>query len=232
MRNILNCKTNSSKKCMKCQKGSLPIESFARGRQIQTPQQAVTTLLVSSSYCSADQSDPNHLTNNKGEEGKKTIVADEKIFHFHLPIHFILHFTSPQHLLCKAFLVFFHHKEPRGFFLMARGPSSIWPRFSHIQIPLFPRVFFSSVMNLQLLRLSSQEYSFLIYLPQKNTVKIILKALIKCYITRQLASMQILVHAVAVLIPEPLLFSVSLHHATVWQCRHTLRLIRNSCLHT
>lgn len=94
MRNILNCKTNSSRKCVKCQKGSLLIESFAGEKQIQTPQQAVTTLLLSSSYCSVDQSDPNHLTNNR-EEGIKTIVLDEKIFHFLLPTH--LFFISAPH---------------------------------------------------------------------------------------------------------------------------------------
>lgn len=99
---------------MKCQKGGLPIESFTRGRQTQTPQQAVTTLLVSS-YCSVDQSDPNHLT-NKWEAVKKTIVVEEKIFHFHLTIH--LFFISLPHSIyfAKHFQCSSTVKSPEFFY--------------------------------------------------------------------------------------------------------------------
>lgn len=86
---------------MKCQNGSLLMESFAGGRQIQTPEQAVTALLVSSSYCSMDGSDPITSETTRGsKEGKKTTVFDEKIFHFLLSTN--LFFISVPHSICFA----------------------------------------------------------------------------------------------------------------------------------
>lgn len=72
------------------------MESFAGGSQIKTPEETVTTWLVSSSYCSVDEW-PNHHRNNEGEEETKTIVVGEKMYDIPLsPSHpFIFHPTYP-----------------------------------------------------------------------------------------------------------------------------------------
>lgn len=47
------------------------MESFAGGSQIKTPGEAVTTLLVSSSYCSVDQSDPITTETMRGKKKQR-----------------------------------------------------------------------------------------------------------------------------------------------------------------
>lgn len=154
------------------------MESFAGGSQIKTPGEAVTTLLVSSSYCSVDQSDPITTETMRGKKKQRLqqLVKRCMIFPFLLPAH--LFFISLPHKACfaKHFQSPSTVKGPESFYgaraQLCLGPNSPTFRFFFSQ-----EFFFSSDIDLlQLLKLSSPEYFFLIYHPQKNPVKIILKA--------------------------------------------------------
>jgi len=99
---ILNCETENSKKSLKCQKDSPLTESFAGGSQIKSPEEAVTTLLVSLSSCSVDQSDPVTTETMRGRNKQRIwyLVKRCMIFPFLLPTH--LFFIPLPHKACSA----------------------------------------------------------------------------------------------------------------------------------
>lgn len=152
------------------------MECLAGESQIKAPGETFTTLLVSSSYCCVDQSDPITTETMRGRKKQRLqqLVKICMILPFLLPTH--LFFIPLPHKACfaKHFQSSSTVESPESFYgiraQLSLGRSSLTSRFFFSQ-----EFFFSDMDQLQLLKLSSPEYFFLIYHPWKNTVKIMLK---------------------------------------------------------